>query len=133
MTKILKSIGLVGLAGLLALTAVAPASAQPWFGPGFYRPYAFSPFRPAFGPFFWPGRPFFRPGFRTYRRWGFYRRYDPSAAIASGVIGGVFGAIAGSALRSNSHVVRCQRAYRSYVPATDSFFGYDGLRHRCLL
>jgi len=116
MTTLLKSIGLAGLAGLAALTALAPmpAAAQPYryYGPppGYY----YAP----------PPRPY-------YRR---YYRYDPGPAIAGSIIGGVFGAIAGSAIRGgSSHVARCERAYRSYVPATDSYTGYDGLRHRCLL
>ncbi|CAN5142031.1 BA14K family protein [soil metagenome] len=31
----------------------------------------------------------------------------------------------------NAHVQWCLNNYRSYNPATDTFNGYDGLRHRC--
>lgn len=31
----------------------------------------------------------------------------------------------------SAHVAWCMERYRSYDPASDSFLGYDGLRHRC--
>jgi hypothetical protein len=31
----------------------------------------------------------------------------------------------------STHVAWCMERYRSYDPASDSFLGYDGLRHRC--
>ena len=114
MTKFLKSIGLAGLACLVALIAVAPASAQPWpYYRHYYRPYYARPYYP-------------RPYYPYY--------YNPGAAIAGSIVGGVFGAIAGSALRGgSSHVARCERAYRSYQPSTNTYVGYDGVRHICRL
>ncbi|WP_309242867.1 BA14K family protein [Lichenibacterium dinghuense] len=40
------------------------------------------------------------------------------------------GAVA-SAARANSSVAYCERRFRSYNPATGTYLGYDGLRHRC--
>jgi hypothetical protein len=67
-------------------------------------------------------------------------------SIASGFFGFTFGAILGSALansgdhgdrvvvRSGSdHVQACYAHFRSYDERSDSYLGYDGDRHRCML
>ena len=33
--------------------------------------------------------------------------------------------------RGNAHVNWCLNRYRSYNPATDMYFGFDGMHHRC--
>ena len=33
----------------------------------------------------------------------------------------------------NSHAAACAATYRSYNPATDTYIGYDGYPHRCVL
>jgi len=71
--------------------------------------------------------------------------------IASGLFGFTFGAIIGGALANQgggdrvirpvnpgyssyeAHVNACYDRYRSYDEETDSFLGYDGVRHRCRL
>lgn len=69
-------------------------------------------------------------------------------SIAAGFFGFTFGTILGSAIangnRSNdrvigyagdydAHVAACYDRYRSYDERTDSFMGYDGVRHPCRL
>lgn len=61
-------------------------------------------------------------------------------AAALGVLGGIIigGAIANANRRSANfgdfpaeHYLYCERRYRSYVAATNSFTGYDGQQHTC--
>ncbi|HTN63189.1 MAG TPA: BA14K family protein [Devosia sp.] len=94
---------------------------------------------------------------RSYRRGGWhdsdYDRFYHSRRsgldnIASGLFGFGFGAILGSAIANSNnnndrvigradgysaHVEACFNRYRSYDERTDSFMGYDGIRHRCNL
>ncbi len=97
---------------------------------------------------------------RSFRRGGWhdsdYNRFYHSRRsgldnIASGLFGFGFGAILGSAIANSnnrggdrligpvgggnysSHVQACFDRYRSYDERTDSFMGYDGVRHRCNL
>ena len=81
-----------------------------------------------------------------YRRFYSNRRSNLDS-IASGIFGFTFGAIVGSALANQnnnrlpayrggdyqSHVEACYDRYRSYDEETDTFLGYDGVRHRCNL
>lgn len=63
----------------------------------------------------------------SYR--GYYRdRYDggfgnPAAAL--------FGLALGAVNNGGDHVQACERTYRSYDVRSDTFLGYDGLRHAC--
>jgi hypothetical protein len=93
-------------------------------------------------------------------RWGrdrynrFYeRRSSDLDGIAAGVLGLAVGAIIGGAIVNNSNnnqpnygdrlvgpvggggvnVQACQARYRSYDIATNTFLGYDGVRHPCRL
>ncbi len=133
MRTAIRVIGATALAGLVALAAVAPAVAAP-------PPRGV---RPLFGNHF-----VHRGHYGAGRRWGGYSYgrnyggdyygggyYDPGEVIAGGIIGGVFGASAGSALShgGGSQRARCEAAYRSYVPATNTYTGYDGLKHACRL
>ena len=78
---------------------------------------------------------------RRYKNW--YRRHhrDNDDAAAAAIFGLAAGAIIAGAANSNNqrvvvvddHVDRCAARYRSYDPRTDTFLGYDGLRHRCTL
>jgi hypothetical protein len=79
----------------------------------------------------------------------FYRpRQNNLDSIASGLFGFGFGAILGGILANgnngrgvpiysggsySSHVDACYARYRSYDERSDSFMGYDGVRHRCRL
>lgn len=71
-----------------------------------------------------------------YRRHQHQRGFDPFAAgifgfAAGAIIGGA--AAAANANSSSSHIARCQANYRSYDVRTDTYLGYDGIRHRCTL
>ena len=76
MNNLLKIAGAIGLAGVVALGMAAPAAAAPWryYHRGHYHPY------PSYN---------YYPGYYGY--YPYY--YDPGAAIASGIIGGIFGTI----------------------------------------
>lgn len=86
---------------------------------------------------------------RDYDRFYNNRRTDLDP-IATGIFGLAFGAILGGALASgnnnnnnngdrvvgrasSSHVDACYARYRSYDERTDTFMGYDGVRHLCNL
>jgi hypothetical protein len=73
-----------------------------------------------------------------YRGWYMSHRhmrgFDPLAAGIFGFVAGAMaGAAASSAGQSSSHVARCEARYRSYDANTDTYLGYDGVRHRCTL
>jgi hypothetical protein len=59
----------------------------------------------------------------------------PGPAIGAGILGFAAGAAIAGAAESNhrDHVDACFSAYRSYDPRTDTYLGYDGYRHRCML
>jgi hypothetical protein len=84
------------------------------------------------------------------RRWGddryrdWYRRNhrdndDAAAAALFGLAAGALlgatvpNALGGGGLDVTEHVRRCEARYRSYDPASDTYLGYDGIRHRCRL
>lgn len=82
---------------------------------------------------------------RDYDRFYNSRRQDLDP-IATGIFGAAFGAIIGGAIANgnrngdrvvgrsyDSHVDACYARYRSYDERSDSFMGYDGVRHRCNL
>lgn len=83
---------------------------------------------------------------------------DPASdAIGAGIVGGVFGFMAGAALAGSAHhrvyvddsydsyddagygygyddhVQACLDTYRSYDVRSDTYLGYDGYRHECEL
>jgi hypothetical protein len=118
MHKLVSAIGAAALVGTVALSAATPASAAPWWHRHhhYHRAYPVYPVYPAYPSYY------------------YYRGYDPGAAVAAGIIGGVFGTIAGAAIRGgSSHVARCEAHFRSYDRASDTYLGYDGVRHRCRL
>ena len=98
-----------GVAALVALgvsaAVVAPANAFPYY----YHPYYYHPYH--------------------HHYWG------PGPAIGAGILGFAAGAAIAGAAESNhrDHVDACFSAYRSYDPRTDTYLGYDGYRHRCML
>jgi len=83
MNKLVKIAGAAGIASVVAFGMVAPAAAAPWryYHRGYYQPYY-----PAYD--YYPGYYDYYPGY-----YGYYPYYDPGAAIASGIIGGIFGTI----------------------------------------
>jgi hypothetical protein len=67
------------------------------------------------------------------------RDWDDDNDIAAGILGFAAGALvtglatSGGVSSGSSHVARCDAHYRSYDPYTDTFLGYDGYRHQCML
>ena len=65
-----------------------------------------------------------------------YRHRDFRADNAiSGLFGFAAGVITGSVVNGSgmSHVSLCEDRYRSYDRRSDTFLGYDGMRHDCRL
>jgi hypothetical protein len=76
--------------------------------------------------------------------WWYHRHHHaygwaPGPAIGAGILGFAAGAALANSARANSyaigdgHVAACEDAYRSYDPRTDTYLGYDGMRHYCEL
>jgi hypothetical protein len=71
---------------------------------------------------------------------GWYQRHRHEQAFraddsASVIFGFTAGAVAGAmnGMSDDSHAEACDARYRSYDEGSDTFMGYDGLRHRCML
>jgi Ni/Co efflux regulator RcnB len=85
------------------------------------------------------GRDWDRRGDRDDRRhWRNRHRdrdWDDDDDIAAGILGFAAGALVTGLAASggSSHVARCEAHYRSYDPYSDTFLGYDGYRHQCML
>jgi len=103
-------------AAVAALLIAGPAFAQE---PRYYRSYDpnYDPYYRTYEPGFWPG--------------------EVAGDIVGGAIG-TAGAIATAPFRSPREAYAmgggpeyCAQRYRSYDPASGTFMGYDGLRHRC--
>jgi hypothetical protein len=66
-----------------------------------------------------------------------WKRGDLAGALRK--LGFAAGAALANSARANSyavgdgHVAACEDAYRSYDPRTDTYLGYDGMRHYCEL
>lgn len=123
--KLATTLGVVGSIGLLAVTPSLARGPDPfWMNHRHfayhhnYYPHSYGGYAPSYG-------------------YGYDYGYDPGFGLASGFIGGVFGTILGSALAQGTggggHVWRCAHTYRSYVPSSNTYTGYDGLRHACVL
>jgi hypothetical protein len=113
MNKLIALVGVAAMIGVGTVAAATPATAAPWgYNHGYGRPY--------------------------YGRGYYGRGYYPGAAIGAGILGFAAGAAIAGAAANNSagwraHVADCSDAYRSYDPRSDTYLGYDGLRHRCAL
>ena len=60
---------------------------------------------------------------------------DFGGSLAAGIFGFALGTMLGGALNEgneSAHVRACENAYRSYDVRTDTYMGFDGMRHRCL-
>lgn len=78
-----------------------------------------------------------------YRNWYMWNR-PHLGNVAAGLFGFAVGAAIVSGMNRDSgydrydsdfddHVAACEARYRSYSAESDTFLGYDGLRHRCTL
>lgn len=64
------------------------------------------------------------------RRFG-YGGYGVGAGIAGLAAGAIIGGTIAAAARTHNSVAYCESRFKSYNPATGTYLGYDGLRHRC--
>lgn len=149
MMKLASLVSGVALSGVVALSAVVPAQAQNVtmsFGQKYRVVETYCdryPSDPDCNSFYqgnWRDR--------DYQRFYSTRR-APMDNIASGIFGFTFGAALGSIIANStnnsgnavvysgnnydSHVQACYNRYRSYDEETDTFMGFDGIRHRCNL
>ncbi len=67
-----------------------------------------------------------------------YRNHDFGADNAvAGIFGFAAGVMTGSMVNggagSGAHVAACENRYRSYDHRSDTYLGYDGRRHDCML
>lgn len=84
---------------------------------------------------------------RNGRHWddqNYVTFYHSHRSAFPAFVAGIFGLAVGAAIANSannayrydsydSHVAACEAHYRSYDPRTDTFLGYDGYRHRCML
>ena len=71
---------------------------------------------------------------------GFYMGHENSVGFRGNVAAGLFGFAVGATLAAaandsgnGDHVAACEDHYRSYNVNSDSYLGYDGIRHQCML
>ncbi|MEO8884287.1 MAG: BA14K family protein [Devosia sp.] len=143
MNNLVKVAGATAIAALVGLTAIAPAVAAP--RPGNNDWWLMQHNGQHVGQRHWNGghnygHPYYRGGGYYnggYYNNGYYGGYDPGFDVTAGLIGGIFGTIAGAAIANGgsggSHVARCENTYRSYRPATNTYTGYDGKTYVCRL
>ena len=69
---------------------------------------------------------------------GFYRSHQNDNGFGNTAAAGLFGLAVGAAAvgvmsngNTGSHVQDCERTYHSYDVRTNTYLGYDGLRHAC--
>jgi hypothetical protein len=139
MNNLVKVAGVTAIAALVGLTAIAPADAAPARG---YENWWQMQHGQQAGHRHWNGG--YNYGRHYYRGGGYYNNgyygggyYDPGYDVTAGLIGGIFGTIAGAAIANGGsgggHVWRCEHTYRSYRPATNTYTGYDGKTYACRL
>ena len=148
MNKIISTISIGTLLGLTSLAGAAPASAVMYIGNSNYQQ------QDQYIGNFCDRHPDARQcnDWQTnHQRWShsqyqsFYRYHQNNAGFGGNVAASLFGFAAGAviagAITSNSgdngygsdHVTACQSAYRSYSARSDTYLGYDGVRHQCRL
>lgn len=147
MMKKIGSISAIILSGAMVLTSAMPASAQRMGGDYWQQRDR------VVGRYCESNRNdrdcvrYYRGGWNDRDYDNFYRpRQDNLDGIAAGLFGLGFGAILGGIIAngnnrapiysgggSSSHVDACYARYRSYDERSDTFMGYDGVRHRCRL
>lgn len=149
MTKIAYLASGIALSSALALGAMAPAQAQSVtmsYGQRYQVIETYCDRNP------WDRdcRGFYDGGWDDRDYYNFYHsRRSSIDNIATGILGFTFGAALGSIIANSNnnsgdvvvsrasnydaHVQACYDRYRSYDEETDTFLGYDGVRHRCRL
>ncbi|SFV34927.1 BA14K-like protein [Devosia crocina] len=150
MTKFVSTISAVAISGLTALTSVAPA--QAYDAPALtlnQRNQVIQTYCDR-NPRDRDCRSFYRGGWNDRQYYNFYSsRRSSIDNIAAGIFGFTFGAALGSIIANSNNnrndtlvyrgapsqvnVAACQARYRSYDVQTNTFLGYDGIRHQCRL
>lgn len=138
----------LALIGTMAISSVAPTQAQS-FGYG-QRDRVITSYCDR-NPRDRDCRSFHRGGWHDSDYNRFYRsRRSGLDSVASGLFGFGFGAILGGAIANSnnngngdrligpvhggtSHVQACFNRFRSYDQRSDTYMGFDGIRHRCNL
>jgi hypothetical protein len=150
MKKLASLASALALSGLTAISAVAPAQAQSVTLSYGQRYQVIETYCDQY-----PSDPdcnsFYGGGWRDRDYRNFYsQRRQPLDNIASGIFGFTFGAALGSIIANgannnssrgravyagdyDAHVQACYNRYRSYDEESDTFLGFDGIRHQCRL
>lgn len=152
MNKFVSIVSAVALAGATSIAGMAPVSAAGYSGRGSSHPnedHHHHAQRDQMVLSFCQRHPRDRQCISYHRNrhnWSnrqyqdFYRSHrhdDGFGAAAAGIFGLAAGAIIGGALSQSNqsnwaaHVQACEAHYRSYDRRTDTYLGYDGIRHRC--
>lgn len=71
----------------------------------------------------------------------FYMDHERSAGFGGDFAAGLFGFAVGATIAAaannsgdyDSHVAACENYYRSYDVNSNTYLGYDGIRHQCML
>ena len=140
MKKFISTVSAAALLGLSALAGITPASAAPWTTANYQQQDRY------IGNFCdrnpnaaqcsdWRSN---RSHWSNNQYQGFYRTHRNDSGFGGNVAAGLFGFAVGAALSgspgyTSNHVSACENRYHSYNVRTDSFLGYDGIRHACRL
>jgi hypothetical protein len=147
MNKTIASLGTAVITGAVLLTSIVPANAQWNFSQRKQVIETYCDRNPGDS----DCRGYYGGGWDDNDYNDFYgRRRGSLDSIATGVFGFAAGAIVGGALANSNnnsgqrviqlqgsdydaHVAACYNRYRSYDEESNTFLGYDGLRHQCTL
>lgn len=150
MNKIASVASALALGSVVALSSIVPAQAQSVtlsFGQQYRVVETYCDRNP------WDDdcEGFYRGGWDQNDYRSFYStRRSSIDSISAGIFGLAFGAAIGSAIANsnnnnsgdvvvsrgvngNFNVAACSARYKSYDPRTNTFLGYDGIRHQCNL
>ena len=150
MKTFVSALSALAMGGALAVSAVAPAQAQS-FSLSYGQRYQVIETYCDRNPRDRDCRGFYNGGWNDSDYYNFYNSRRSSVdSIAAGLFGFTFGAALGSIIAnsnnnsggdvvggrqgySNNHVQACYARYKSYDERTNTFLGYDGVRHECRL
>ena len=142
MNKIIATISIGTLLGLTSMAGVAPASAAMYISHSNYQQQD-----QYIGTFCdrHPNANQCNDWQTNHQHWShsqyqsFYRYHHNDSDFGGNLAAGLFGfaaaAIVSNALQNggSAHVRACASAYHSYSARSDTYLGYDGARHECML
>ena len=150
MNTLVSAVSAIAMGGVLALSSIAPAQAQS-FSLSYGQKYRVVETYCDRNPRDRDCRGFYDGGWNDNDYYNFYNSRRSSVdSIAAGLFGFTFGAALGSIIANgnnnnsgdvvvgrpgygNNHVQACYARYRSYDERTNTFLGFDGVRHECRL